>query len=946
MICLTEAVIFVYLRFKGHFYRSLFSLQFLSEISMNLPFIPTIFWPSLRSIFIPSFLNCWLAKRALEYMMHDLNRVRQKHQSALSHRLTILSATVLCLIFTSACGVQHLQRAGGTQMNLFESIYFVVVTFSTVGYGDFKPDNMLSQLFVVIMICVAFIVVPTQVELLVYTWMERQKMGRNYSVNRANNEKHVVVCSTALNDNTVLDFLNEFYAHPMLQDVYTVLLSPSELDTTTNMILQVPLWAHRVIYIKGSVLNNEDLVRARVDTAEACFILAVRNCNDIIAAVSPHINSYNHEMDIQYSQDQHNIMRSWAIRDFAPDVPQLVQIYRTKNKMHVAFAEQVVCEDELKYAILANNCLVPGTSTLISLLIHTSRGEEGNHSEEEWQRLCGKGSGNEIYHIRLRESRFFAQYEGKSFTYASFHAHRKYGVALIGVQTTIHSTWPILLNPGPQYILKQSDTCFYLSITEEQNSALSIYKDTPRRESMFEREFGGFHAAPSRDIVSEEAKLTDNSHELSNSSINSARSSKVHGSEPEFKTGIYRKAANQWTQKVKMLSIPKVPELPSIVKGYPPVLPYIGVSPTLCYILQDKKPSCCLQLTKECAHCEYKSAYQYKWRNKCVLLAADLAADGIYNFLIPLRAHHLEVDKLNPIVLMLEQSPHQAFIDVISWLPMVYWSQGSIENLDDILHCGINFAESVVVINSDSANSMFSIYLADCKTIVNSQTMFKMFPKLRIMTELRQTSNMKFMQFRANDIYALSMSKIEKFEKNRGSHLSYIFRLPFAGGTVFSASMLDTLLYQTFVKDYMISILRLLLGIDQAPGSGFLSSKLIRRQDLWINTYGRLYQKFGAESYDIPIGIYRTQTMRTTTADGVNVDQEFLSQFQQLSAEIEREEISNLVRNRMRDLGLPVHDYDKDVKLSDKFSYVIINPNKDLKLEEGDVIFIIRTSPT
>lgn len=52
---------------------------------------------------------------------------------------------------------------------------------------------------------------------------------------------------------------------------------------------------------------------------------------------------------------------------------------------------------------------------------------EGQQSPEEWHRLYGKCSGNEIYHIVLGDSRFFGEYEGKSFTYASFHSHRKYG---------------------------------------------------------------------------------------------------------------------------------------------------------------------------------------------------------------------------------------------------------------------------------------------------------------------------------------------------------------------------------------------------------------------------------------------------------------------------------------------------------------------------------------
>lgn len=69
-------------------------------------------------------------------------------------------------------------------------------------------------------------------------------------------------------------------------------------------------------------------------------------------------------------------------------------------------------------------------------------------------------------------------------------------------------------------------------------------------------------------------------------------------------------------------------------------------------------------------------------------------------------------------------------------------------------------------------------------------------------------------------------------EKERGSHISYMFRLPFAAGSVFSASMLDTLLYQAFVKDYVITFVRLLLGVDQAPGSGFLTSVRIYLNNL------------------------------------------------------------------------------------------------------------------
>ena len=56
-----------------------------------------------------------------------------------------------------------------------------------------------------------------QLETLAYTWMERQKQGGTYSSHRAQNEKHVVVTTTVIHTDTIMDFLNEFYAHQMLQ---------------------------------------------------------------------------------------------------------------------------------------------------------------------------------------------------------------------------------------------------------------------------------------------------------------------------------------------------------------------------------------------------------------------------------------------------------------------------------------------------------------------------------------------------------------------------------------------------------------------------------------------------------------------------------------------------------------------------------------------------------
>ncbi|KTF95046.1 hypothetical protein cypCar_00015406 [Cyprinus carpio] len=233
----------------------------------------------------------------------------------------------------------------------------------------------------------------------------------------------------------------------------------------------------------------------------------------------------------------------------------------------------------------------------------------------------------------------------------------------------------------------------------------------------------------------------------------------------------------------------------------------------------------------------YEDARSYGFKNKLIIVSAESAGNGLYNFIVPLRAYYRPRKELNPIVLLLENvhhlrfsmshsvpfaRPEADFLEAICWFPMVFYTVGSIDNLDSLLRCGVTFADTMVVVDKESSMIAEEDYMADAKTIVNVQTLFRLFPALSIITELTHPANMRFMQFKVKDHYSLALSKLEKKEREGGSNLVFMFRLPFAAGKVFSVSMLDTLLYQSFVKDYMISITRLLLGLDSMPGSGFL----------------------------------------------------------------------------------------------------------------------------
>ncbi|XP_058492444.1 potassium channel subfamily T member 1 isoform X17 [Solea solea] len=1044
LISFLETMLITYLSYKGNIWEQIFQITFILEMINSVPFIITIFWPPWRNIFVPVFLNCWLAKGALENMINDFHRAIQRTHSAMFNQVFILICTLMCLVFTGACGIQHLERAG-KNLSLFDAFYFCIVTFSTVGYGDVTPQIWPSQLLVVILICVALVVLPLQFEELAYLWMESQKLGGNYSRHRAQTEKHVVLCVSSLKIDLLMDFLNEFYAHPRLQDYYVVILCPTEMDIQVRRILQIPLWSQRVIYLQGSALKDQDLMRAKMDDAEACFILSSRNEVDRTAA------------------DHQTILRAWAAKDFAPNCPLYVQILKPENKFHVKFADHVVCEEEFKYAMLALNCVCPAMSTLVTLLVHTSRGQEGQLSPEQWQRIYGRCSGNEVYHIRLCDSKFFGEYDGKSFTYASFHAHKKYGVCLIGVKREDNKS--ILLNPGPRHIMAPPDTCYYINITKEENSAFIFKQEEKHSKGL---SVTGLYDAPSRlPVHSIIASMVDQTTSYGTVAIDlqnpdpPEESSKLtlptengSGSRRPSIAPVLEIADSSAILPCDLLSDQSEDETnqsdeegsvgSDFVKGYPPNSPYIGSSPTLCHLLPQKASFCCLRLDKGCTHNSFEDAKAYGFKNKLIIVSAETAGNGLYNFIVPLRAYYRSRKELNPIVLLLDYPPDNHFLEAICCFPMVYFMAGTIDNLDNLLQCGIIYADNLVVVDKESTMSAKEDYMADAKTIVNVQTMFRLFPSLSIITELTHPSNMRFMQFRAKDCYSLALSKLEKIERDKGSNLAFMFRLPFAAGRVFSISMLDTLLYQSFVKDYMIAIVRLLLGLDTTPGSGYLCVMKITEEDLWIRTYGRLFQKLCSSSAEIPIGIYRTESHMFSSSESqvsINVEHgedhrergdnwkekmghknstasdqsdhpllrkksmqwarrlsrkstkppsraERISQQRlNLYRRSERQELSELVKNRMKHLGLPTvgyedvsnltasdvmnrvnlgylqelqdiseHPYTEGTRPSgplqdemndhqNTLSYVLINPPPDTMLELNDIVYIIRPDP-
>ena len=88
----------------------------------------------------------------------------------------------------------------------------MLVTLSSVGYGDIHPEHYAGKLLVMLFIILGFVVILPQLEEL-YTAFQMQRRLHN-SVNYTDSRKHVILCSTELKPMVLRDFLAEFFSDP------------------------------------------------------------------------------------------------------------------------------------------------------------------------------------------------------------------------------------------------------------------------------------------------------------------------------------------------------------------------------------------------------------------------------------------------------------------------------------------------------------------------------------------------------------------------------------------------------------------------------------------------------------------------------------------------------------------------------------------------------------
>mmetsp|Transcript_19518 Transcript_19518/g.28071 ORF Transcript_19518/g.28071 Transcript_19518/m.28071 type:complete len:1196 (+) Transcript_19518:99-3686(+) len=347
------------------------------------------------------------------------------------------------------------------KLPFFDCFYFIVVTISTVGYGDIAASTTPSRAVILLFILTSAVVIPMQLKQLTNLLSAHSVFRRAYISDGT--EEHVVLCGHVNNRQKLERFLKEFF-HPdrMLPSsphFHIVVLCPEDPTEEVRSLLVSPRFDSRVTYLIGSALSVEDLQRCRVDIASAVFFLSKIEAKEEEAL----------------AEGTTTVLRTLAVTDFNPDIQCLVEVLHTHDSdiLKNSDVEVVLCVDEFKTVLLARNSGCPGISTLINNLFRTYGGPCKANSEH-WMTEYHYGQCMETYYVPL--TKMFMEAFKFEWNIAAESVYLEYGCMLIGVFES--STGAIHLNPMQlNFKANMVDVMYFaIVIAPDQHTASSIAK--------------------------------------------------------------------------------------------------------------------------------------------------------------------------------------------------------------------------------------------------------------------------------------------------------------------------------------------------------------------------------------------------------------------------------------------------------------------------------------
>uniref|UniRef100_H2ZIB3 BK channel n=1 Tax=Ciona savignyi TaxID=51511 RepID=H2ZIB3_CIOSA len=824
-----------------------------------------LFWLEVNSIvdfftvppvFVSVYLNrTWLGLRFLRALrllqFSEILQFVNILKTSNSIKLVNLISIFLSIWLTGAGFIHLVENTGDPWLNFsnpqkityWESVYLLMVTMSTVGYGDIAAKTTLGRFFMIFFIFGGLAMFASYVPEIIELIGTRKKYGGAYT--SVSGRKHIVVCGHITLE-SVSYFLKDFL-HKDRDDVNIEVLFLHSIPP--NLELEALFKRHftQVEFFEGSVLNSNDLSRVKMEGADSCVILANKYCTDADA------------------EDASNIMRVISIKNYHPKVRIIIQIMQYHNKAHLlnipsweCKGDDVICLSELKLGFIAQSCLAPGFSSLMANLFSMrSTMKVTMFDGDSWQKHYLAGVGTEMYTEYLSPS--FVNY---TFSKVCELCYKNLNLLLVAVEVKHgNDDTNILINPGNHVKIQEGTLGFFIAQSAKEVKRALLYCKSCHEDVTNPDLIKSCECKRKKDYRYHHITKCNiyliNHHTLSHGQL------KTNSPHEQLKLLCAFSLHKPYTQVNPPLTTPprnptvqptiQLNPLIHIRKGNPPP------SPNWVYMLtlQGHNPITTGQVQQHDTDVsmKYDVTGMFHWCpsrdiNQC-MLSRDKAAMtvlsrhivlcifgdgkspllGLRNFVMPLRASNFHYHELKQIILLGDLDFLRREWETVCNFPKISILPGSPLSRADLRAVNVNLCDMCVILSANQ-NAIDDPSLQDKESILASLNIKSMqfddsigmlqasFPPFIQNSEkglppkgITSGSNIPMITELINDTNVQFLDQDDDDDPNTELYLTQ----PFACGTAFAVSVLDSLVSAAYFNSNALTLIRTLITGGATP---------------------------------------------------------------------------------------------------------------------------------
>ncbi|KRX96091.1 Calcium-activated potassium channel slo-1 [Trichinella pseudospiralis] len=819
----------------------------------------------------PSFVAIYLERnwlglrflRALRLMtLPDILQYLNIMKTSNAIRLAQLVSIFISVSLTAAGFIHLLENSGDPFQNFenpqrityWECVYFLLVTMSTVGYGDIYCKTTLARLFMVFFILGGLAMFASYVPEIADLIGARQKYGGQYKGEHG--KKHIVVCGF-ITFESVSHFLQDFL-HEDREDVDVEVIFLHRVPPDLELEGLFKRHFTKVEFFQGTVMDSVDLTRVKIDEADACLVLA---------------NKYSPDPD---AEDAANIMRVISIKNYSADIRVIVQLMQYHNKAYLLNipswdwrrGDDVICLAELKLGFIAQSCLAPGFSTMMANLF-AMRSFKTSSRSPEWLRYYLCGASMEVYPEILSHS-----FVGMCYAEAAYILYTKLGLLLLAIEMRDEEKREcnIAINPGSSVRIDPHTQGFFIAQSADEvkraffycNSCHADIQDVTlikkckcKNLALFRKEIKqiAMMSTSSRKVSTAVVRDTDRRMSDTRSRHISDARAAINRKAYKLELGYnkYPDFDNHRSKDMRDMYNPK---------GF--LLAYELLSSSMPKITRKKSfgssiaPKIDPELLKDFEQqaIKYDSTGMFHWcpgrpieesileRNQakmtvlhghvvvCLFADKDSPLIGLRNFVMPLRASNFHYHELKQVVIVGDVEYLRREWKTLYNLPKISILNGSPLSRADLRAVNINMCDMCVILSARIPNPTEDPTLADKEAILASLNIkamqFEDLPLLYPLPEgisplstpvkmskilVKFGTQVPMITELVNDSNVQFLDQDDEDDPDTELYLTQ----PFACGTAFAISVLDSLMSTTYFNDSALTLIRTLVTGGATP---------------------------------------------------------------------------------------------------------------------------------